>query len=76
MQKEDSGKIQMSSEFSSSALDEILKQLEELKNHSGKDANEIFPKTDKYITPKKKAKKTVDKVRERLNATVLHTEKS
>ena len=57
MQKEDSGKIQMSSECSSSALDEILKQLEELKNHSGKDANEIFPQTEKYITPKKKAKK-------------------
>jgi hypothetical protein len=45
--------------------------------NSGKDATEIFPKPDKYITKKnKKPKNNFEKIRERLNATVVFSKPS
>jgi hypothetical protein len=65
MQKEDT-------EFTDSVRDEIAKQLEEPKKHSGKDATEILPKPIKYIHQKYKSmKKAINNARERLNATVV-----
>ena len=59
------------SECSESAKNEILLQLDELKKHSGKDSSDILPRLEKIITKPVKNKK--GKVRERLNATVIHT---
>jgi hypothetical protein len=59
------------SEFTDSARDEINRQLEELDKHSGKDANDIHPKPVRFIECRKK--KRIDVIRERLNATVVHT---
>jgi len=70
MQKEDT-------EFTDSARDEIAKQLEEPKKHSGKEATEIFPQPIKYIHQKyRKMKSTIYRIRERLNATVVPLSKS
>jgi hypothetical protein len=59
-------------EFTDSAKDEIAKQLEEPKRHSGKEATEIFPQPIKYIHQKyQKIKITIYRIRERSNATVV-----
>jgi hypothetical protein len=59
-------------EFTDSAKDEIAKQLEEPKKHSGKEATEIFPQPIKYIHQKyQKIKITIYRIRERSNATVV-----
>jgi len=59
-------------EFTDSAKDEIVKQLEEPKKHSGKEATEIFPQPIKYIHRKyQKMKITIYRIRERSNATVV-----
>jgi hypothetical protein len=74
------------SEFSIEVSQEIMKYMEELTMHSGKDANESFPQKEKYITPYKKekgkvkgkvkGKETINYVRERLEATVVFSEKT
>ena len=62
----------MNSEFSDSARDEIKSQLEELEKHSGKDATDIQPKPQRYVN--KRITKTLRKIRERLNATILYSD--
>jgi hypothetical protein len=64
MQKEET-------EFTDSAKDEIAKQLEEPKKHSGKEAIEIFPQPIKYIHQKYQKMKSTIYIRERSNATVI-----
>ena len=57
------------SECSDSAKDEIKNQLEECEKHSGKEATEIDPKPERFIS--KRMKKTLKRIRERLNATFI-----
>jgi hypothetical protein len=72
------------SECSESAKNEIERQLEELKKHSGKDSNDVLPRPEKIISSSvtvpcetslhsKPVKNKKGKMRERLNATIIHT---
>ena len=63
-------------QFTITVSEELMEQMKELSKHSGKNANEIFPQTEKYVTPKKEKKNTPVKIkRERLEATIEFSEK-
>ena len=60
------------SEYSDSSKEEIQNQLEEPNRHSGKEATEIYPKTEKMVNSKINITNTNKYIRERLNATVIY----
>jgi len=60
------------SEYSDSSKEEIQNQLEEPKRHSGKEATEIYPKTEKNVNVQGCILYTNTNTRERLNATVIY----
>jgi len=65
-------------DFSSSVCDEIMKKMSAFRMHSEKEPYEINVKPEKYITiiKKEKKKKPTNYVRERLEATVIFSEKT
>ena len=62
------------SEYSDSSKEEIQNQLEEPNRHSGKEATEIYPKTEKMVNSQINITytNTHTNTRERLNATIIY----
>jgi hypothetical protein len=62
------------SEYSDSSKEEIQNQLEEPNRHSGKEATEIYPKTEKMVNSQinNTNTNTNTNTRVRLNATVIY----